>query len=347
VGPHRFSATQTDGDGDTSQESNTVNFRVDATLPPPPAITGPAPGEVVPDPRPPITGTGEPGDTVDVTEGGRPLCTATVQPDGRWSCVPTRDLPDGPHTVTATQTDPEGNISDPVEVTFEVDTTPPEISLDPTDGTEITGTTEPGATVDVTLDDGTPIPGCQGLVADAQGKFQCRPTPAIPPGSNIRATATDPYGNGARATEKTTVPVAPVTLDPLPAVGMSQPPQLSGTGEPGYTVAVTDGANVLCQAVVAADGTWSCTSAIRLGGGEHAVVAPQTRPGGDASPAGEVGVATISCAPPPNRIAAVHDQVPSAATTAWHSTLAPSRSEARRVGKEGGASCRSRWSPDH
>lgn len=74
-----------------------------------PAITGPANGSDVTDPQTTISGTGNPGDTVSVKDGaGTLVCTATVQPNGAWSCKPTGPLPTGSNTLTPTSVAPNG-----------------------------------------------------------------------------------------------------------------------------------------------------------------------------------------------------------------------------------------------
>jgi hypothetical protein len=58
-----------------------------------------------------ISGTGEPGATVTVTEKGATLCTATASASGAWSCAPAAGLTAGQQTITATATDPTGLVS--------------------------------------------------------------------------------------------------------------------------------------------------------------------------------------------------------------------------------------------
>lgn len=84
-----------------------------------PDITAPANGATVNDTTPTISGTGSPGATVTVTEGGTTICTATVRSDGTWSCEPGTPLTAGPHTVTATQTQ-NGQTSPADTTTFTV-----------------------------------------------------------------------------------------------------------------------------------------------------------------------------------------------------------------------------------
>ncbi len=67
-------------------------------------IGSPADGSTVTTATPTVSGTGEPGATVTVTDGaGNTLGTATVDANGNWSVPVTSPLPEGPNTVTATQ----------------------------------------------------------------------------------------------------------------------------------------------------------------------------------------------------------------------------------------------------
>ncbi|WP_460792691.1 beta strand repeat-containing protein, partial [Micromonospora sonneratiae] len=160
VGDHTITATQESG-GIVSGPSNSVTFTVQAP-PAAPVITSPTNGQQVNDSTPTITGTGEPGNTITVTIDGVVAGTTTVAPDGTWSFDTPTALTDGPHTVTATQTDAAGNVSPPSDpVTFTVDTTAPAapVITSPTNGQvvndstpTITGTGEPGNTITVTID---------------------------------------------------------------------------------------------------------------------------------------------------------------------------------------------------
>ena len=119
-----------------------------------PTITAPASGATTNDNTPAITGTGEPGATITVTEGSMALCTATVAGDGSWSCSPTTPLADGSHTIVAEQADTGGNTASSAAGTFAVDTaTDIAVSVDtPTISAGGTGT----ATITVT--DNGPLP---------------------------------------------------------------------------------------------------------------------------------------------------------------------------------------------
>ena len=62
-------------------------------------------------------------------------------------------------------------------------------------------------------------------------------------------------------------------------------PLISGTGTPGDTVTVSNGTTVVCTAVVAADGTWSCTPSLALPGGPATLTATQADQTGNLSAA--------------------------------------------------------------
>ncbi|MCL1840491.1 MAG: Ig-like domain-containing protein, partial [Propionibacteriaceae bacterium] len=282
-GTHTITATQQDAAGNQSDPSPSVTFAVDAHNPDPPVITAPAPGGTTGQPKPVFTGTGEPGATVTIVEGGTLLCEATVQPDNTWTCTSTVTLPDGPHSVTAVQTDPAGNASDPSPSTFTVDTAPPPLTLNPSDGTSITGTTDPGVTVQITDSNGNPIPGCEAVTADAQGNFSCTPTTPVADGNSIHATATSPSGATAQQTQQASRTNS-LVIDSVTLVPPGGVPKVSGTGQPGYQVTVMDGTTPLCTATVGSDGTWTCTSSVKLGGGDHTVTALQTSSTGVMSP---------------------------------------------------------------
>jgi len=74
--------------------------------PAPPVITWPLTGSVTGNPTLPISGTSTAiGATITVTDlGGTPVCTATVDPSGNWTCQPAVALSLGQHTLTAVAT---------------------------------------------------------------------------------------------------------------------------------------------------------------------------------------------------------------------------------------------------
>ena len=319
-GDHTITATQKDPAGNTSGPG-TKTVTVDTTAPDAPEVTGPT----TPPPAggtPTITGTGdEPGNAVEVTgDNGTPrdpsddkvLCTATVQQDGSWSCTPTSKLPDGTNTVKATETDPAGNESDPSPgFPIIIDGTPPAkpVVTPPTGPTNdttpsIEGTGEPGATVTVT-DNGTPVTCAEApVVVAADGSWTCTPTTPMSDGDHtITATQTDPSGNTSPASDPVTITVdtkvvPPVITPPTGPTNDTTPP-ITGTGEPGSKVTVTDDdGTTVCTATVQADGSWSCSPSTALPDGDHPLTATQTDPAGNTSTPSTPVTVTVDTTPP-------------------------------------------------
>ncbi|MCD1124875.1 Ig-like domain-containing protein [Jinshanibacter sp. LJY008] len=120
-GSHEITITQTNPDGQTSEQSNDFTFIVDSVAPNKPlfevsddvgAITGTiANGATTDDARPEITGKGEAGSTITIFIDGKEAGKTAVGEDGTWSWTPTADLADGHYQITVTETDIAGNTS--------------------------------------------------------------------------------------------------------------------------------------------------------------------------------------------------------------------------------------------
>ncbi|MCL1841960.1 MAG: Ig-like domain-containing protein, partial [Propionibacteriaceae bacterium] len=281
-GVHTLTATQSAA-GQMSPASAPVALRVDTSAPLAPVVTSPADNAVINDPTPSITGTGEAGAQVSVTEGSTVLCAqVAVSAAGTWSCVPGIVLDEGAHTLSVRQTDAAGNDSPVRSASFTIDTTPPQVTVNPTDGLSVSGTAEPGAVVDVYDAAGNVVPGCQHLIADAQGQFGCMPATPLEPGEQVQVSVTDAAGNVTRQ-GGVAAQMRSLALNPVGNVGAGAKPVFSGTGQPGYQVRVTSGSDTLCTATVAASGTWSCTSDLPLTDGSHTLSAVQTDGAGHSS----------------------------------------------------------------
>ncbi|MFF0552923.1 Ig-like domain-containing protein [Streptomyces sp. NPDC004311] len=113
--------TVADGAGAT-YEWTTV-FSPSGTIPL--VITAPATGSTLTDNTPTFSGTAEPGSTVSLTDAGSVICTAVVNDNGEWECTPAAPLKNGPHTITPTATDGEGNTveGDPITITIDATAT--------------------------------------------------------------------------------------------------------------------------------------------------------------------------------------------------------------------------------
>jgi predicted nucleic acid-binding Zn-ribbon protein len=231
-GEHTVSATQTDEAGNESAADD-VTFVVD-TEALPPVITAPADGSSTNDTTPTVVGTGEPGASVAVEIDGEPVGTVTVDGDGNWELPLTDPLDEGDHTVSAVQTDEAGNVSDPAENDFTVDTTAPAapVITSPEDGDTIDdrtptieGTGEPGTTI-VVIVDGEPV---GEATVDEDGNWSLTlPDPLSDGDHTIEAVAVDEAGNESGSDSiEITVDVADSTDG-----GSGDRPELADTGGP-------------------------------------------------------------------------------------------------------------------
>jgi len=168
-------------------------------------------------PRPPISGKGTvPGDKVTVKDGdGSTVCTATIQADGAWSCTPSAPLPDGTHNLTATEQDSSGNSgtpSAPVAVLVDAALPKPPV-LNPTDGTTISGTADPGTTIQIWINGAqATVPGCENVVADANRNFSCTPTTPMANQSVFFVKAVNALGTVSLPSNTVTVGAVAITV---------------------------------------------------------------------------------------------------------------------------------------
>ncbi|MBV5859186.1 BapA prefix-like domain-containing protein [Pseudomonas aeruginosa] len=229
-----------------------------------------------------LSGTAEPGATVTLTDGnGNPIGQVTADGSGNWTFTPSTPLPNGT-VVNATATDPSGNASSPASTT--VDSVAPAAPVvNPSNGAEISGTAEPGATVTLTDGSGNPI---GQVTADGSGNWSFTPTTPLPNGTVVNATATDASGNTSAGSSVTVDSVAPAT----PVINPSNGTTLSGTAEPGSSVTLTDGnGNPIGQVTADGSGNWSFTPSTPLADGT-VVNATATDPAGNTSGQGSTTV---------------------------------------------------------
>ncbi|MBS8227526.1 Ig-like domain-containing protein [Vannielia litorea] len=277
-----ISATATSPAGNTSMATTTVD--VDTlgwvTISGAPVTADDVVNEVEAGTGVTLTGMTEPGSTVEV-QVGNVTVPAVVAADGSWSATFAGGrIPPGTYQapVTVTATDAAGNSSQATD-TLSIDTeTGVTVNTqvegdgiinqaEAADGLILTGTGEPGASVQVTFAGVT-----RPAVVDGAGNWQVAYLPGeIPAGesmANVSVTATDAAGNTATASGQIEVDrVIDLTLDGPIAVDdivngveQGQGVTLSGTVEVGSTVTASLG-GITHTAVVLADGSWSTTFA--------------------------------------------------------------------------------------
>ncbi len=319
TGPHNITATAVSAAGVESAPTGVFPFSIDTTAP---ALTldtanddvGAAQGVITPggktdDATPTLRGTGEPGATVKVFDNGQLIGTSIVTAAGTWALTPSTPLVDGPHSITATATDPAGNSSPPTApIPFTVDTSAvvdPVITRALDDFAPQTGVVASGSatndktpTLEGTARAGDKVelfykgPGGINVsigitTADASGKWTLTPAALTERSYDFVAVATGPTGNLSKDSNTysllidATAPAAPVITTVTDDVGSKQGPVVGGTttddttptivgsGTAGDTIRVLDGSTVLGTTTVKADGTWSLTPTTTLNDGLH------------------------------------------------------------------------------
>ncbi|APX10924.1 Ig-like domain-containing protein [Tateyamaria omphalii] len=225
-----------------------------------------------------VTGMVEPGSTLLVTLAGV-TTAAVVAADGSWTATfAPGQLPSGTYTsdMVATATDAAGNTSS-VTQSVNVDTQASVLTLngpvegddvingvEASDGVVLSGTSDPGAIVNVTLH-GVTHQTVAGSNGTWQAFFAAGEIPAGTYDAQISATTTDAAGNTATVTDTvhvdTHVDNLSVAADQIEGDQIISGAEradgtvITGTTEPGSTVLVTMGAHTV-QAVVDANGNW-------------------------------------------------------------------------------------------
>lgn len=250
-------------------------------------IASPAEGSSTRDTTPTISGTGLPGAMVTVTVDGMTVGMTTVAADGTWSVTPTTALAEGAHSVTATSVSTTGITATDTNA-FSVDSmTFVEYRL-PADGSTVgsarptlSGTSEPGNLVEVTLD-GTVL---GTALTDADGNWSIVVPSDLADGRHmVSVEATDAAGNTATDSGAFTVAVAGPFVDIVTPVDGSTTndttPTISGTADPGASVRVTVDGTVVGTATADATGFWSIVVTTPLASGDHTAQASTTDGGG-------------------------------------------------------------------
>ncbi len=296
-------ATASDAAGNTSPATN--GSYTDTIAPPAPTVnvSPNADGTIN------VAGTGEPGSTVHLTYPDGSTGTATVAANGTYSA--TSATPQGSGPVTATASDAAGNTSPATNGSYTDTIAPPAPTVNVTpnaNGTiNVAGTGEPGSTVHLTYPDGS----TGTATVAANGTYSATSTTPQPSG-NVAAQANDPAGNTSATTTAPYIAPAPsapsigAVTDNQGAITGNVPsggstddttPTLSGTGTPGNTIKVYDGATLVGTAIVDALGNWSATTSA-LGSGPHTLNVTATSPAGVVSAAASTTLTVDSLAVP-------------------------------------------------
>ncbi|MFF6550495.1 Ig-like domain-containing protein [Pseudomonas aeruginosa] len=259
--------TASDAAGNTSLPATTT---VDSSLPSIPQVD-PSNGSV-------ISGTADAGNTIIITDGnGNPIGQVTADGSGNWSFTPGIPLPDGT-VVNVVARSPSNVDSAPAVITVD-GVAPAAPVIDPSNGSEISGTAEAGATVILTDGGGNPI---GQATADGSGNWTFTPGTPLANGTVINAVAQDPAGNTSGPASVTVDAIAPAA----PVIDPSNGVVISGTAEAGATVILTDGnGNPIGQVTADGSGNWSFTPGTPLANGTVVNAVAQDAAGNTSGPA--------------------------------------------------------------
>ncbi|MFM2389204.1 MAG: hypothetical protein RLZZ437_759 [Pseudomonadota bacterium] len=225
-----------------------------------------------------ITGTGVPGDAVAVTIGTQTQ-TTTIREDGTWGVTfPGTSLPpDGNYDSNVVVTPPTGT---PIELDgpdYIIDLTPPPVTLtsgfqsngdvenlaEHADGVTLTGTSEAGATVTVTVSGTT-----KTVVVGASGTWSVNFTTTELPGGEYTVPAeiraTDPLGNVTVVTDSVVIDTVPnvITFDSVTVDNTVNNAEatagfnITGNGTANSTISITLQGTTR-TVTVGADGKWT------------------------------------------------------------------------------------------
>lgn len=279
-----------------------------------------------------VSGSGTPGDTIDVSGGSSPnaseSCTAPVGSDQRWSCD-LQSLPDGPGVpVRAESSTTSASAVARVDVLG-----PPVIAGGgaTASGGAVSGTAYPNARVTVTADTGA---SCT-FPAGSSGNWGCVLAGTLPDGRHtVTATQVAGFSSQRSASSPPTIidvdrtsPAAPTITSPAGGTSarVGTAVAFSGAGETGdhLTLYATSaqGSVVVCAADVAG-GAWTCPGA--LAEGRYSVSALQRDPAGNVSPGSNVVAFTVSPAAGVSAPAPTHTPGPTATAPATPAPAAPS-----------------------
>ncbi|MCG3208083.1 MAG: hypothetical protein FOGNACKC_01684 [Anaerolineae bacterium] len=284
-----------------------------ATATPTPSPTEPPPAPAAPTINPlpagltagvvELSGTGEPGSSVEIVANGQVIGTAPVGTDGTWSIA--ADLPDaGDYSLIARTQAAAGAAaieSEPLALSLSLpQIPPPEFSLPDVNfaagGVALSGTGEPGGIVEIVANG--QVIGTAPVGDDGTWSFTAK---TLDPGDyNLSLRSLAANGDVLAESEAVAINVAApqmaapeltVPAEALPAGEV----ELSGRGEPGSEVAIVIDGRVVGQTTVGSDGTWKFTANLPAAGNYQ--IAVQALDAGGAVLA-ESDAATVSVTAP-------------------------------------------------
>jgi Bacterial Ig-like domain len=223
-------------------------------------------------PKPPASGTCNPGDNLTVTFTPTSELVTIVCPNtGTYTTSPTNNIPDGNYcaSIVATgngATANNGPSCGIIDTSTFVTIVVPALTNNPKP--PITGTCEAAANLVITV---TPTNEIINLVCPANGNFSTNPTTVIPDGNySAKVVATDLAGNSGNATGNGTIDTTTFVTISVPTLTNDNTPTITGTCETGATLAITiTPTNEVINNISCVNGGYTTTPANQIPDGNY------------------------------------------------------------------------------
>lgn len=239
-----------------------------------------------------VEGQTEPNAKVQIKDAdGKVIGTGIANAQGEFQITLSPALKES-QKATVVVEDAAGNTSKPLEISPSYDSIAPDkpVAQINADGTNVTGTTEANAKVEIKDTTGKVI----GTgTADANGKFTITISPALTDNKHASVSAIDSAGNKSEVldiigTKDTTPPAKPVLNSVDDDVGALKGaitagsetddarPKLTGSGEANATLTIYDNGVAIGIVNVSSSRSWSFTLDKDLAIGKHTITLTQT-----------------------------------------------------------------------
>ncbi|WP_344966135.1 Ig-like domain-containing protein [[Pseudomonas] carboxydohydrogena] len=329
-GTHHVVAFETDGSGDTSPTSTSLDIVIDTT-PPAVAVTGiqndsgVVGDHLTNDNRLVILGTAEAGASVDVYRGNVYIGSTTADGTGHWSVSNENTaLSDGTYLYTAVAKDVAGNSATAAPYAVTIDRTPPTVTIDTvagdntinlaekTAGVTITGTNEIGSTVTLDGHAVTQTDATHWSYTLTDSDYT-----AFGQGSeSLTAIATDAAGNPATSTRNITIDtIAPaagtLSFSSLNDTGVQQTPPITTDNKFSLNLSGEGSGSVIYQVSTDNGQNWVTTGTNQnnIADGDYQYRAIVTDSAGNSSTSNVIEVVIDTAAPGKPTITGVTDDV--------------------------------------
>ncbi|MCU1717444.1 Ig-like domain-containing protein, partial [Pseudomonas sp. 5P_3.1_Bac2] len=199
-----------------------------------------------------------------------------ADPSGNWTFTPSSPLADGA-VVSAVASDAAGNPSPSSSVTVDA-LAPAAPTINLSNGSSLSGTAEIGSTVLISDASGNSIG--EALVGPS-GTWSYTPSPALANGTEVKVVAKDAAGNTSLEASVIVDSLPP----PAPTINPSNGQTISGTGENGALITLTDSSGNPLGTVTVVGGVWSHTLTPSLANGTVVIAKASDATGNVSGPA--------------------------------------------------------------